>query len=89
MSTSERNWAAGFCCIGVVMTLTCLAFILAGNTDFAYRFEHTKFPLSWAFAAVAVLAFLAAELCHASGTPRSEVEYGDSEPVPELETVEV
>ena len=88
MSTTERNWAAGFYCIGIVMTLACLAFILAGNTEYAYRFEHTRFPLSWGFAGTAVLAFLAAELCHPSDFLAPEPETDDSDLVPELDTVE-
>ena len=61
MSTAKRIRATGFYWIGVAMTLACFAFVLAGNTDLVWRFEHTGFPLSWAFAGFAVLAFLGAE----------------------------
>ena len=68
MSTAKRNWTVGFYdgfyWIGVALTLACFALILAGNTELVWRFEHTRFPLSWAFAGAAVLAFLAAEFCH-------------------------
>jgi hypothetical protein len=61
MSTANRIWTTGFYWIGVAMTLACFALVLAGNTDLVWRFEHTGFPLSWAFAGFAVLAFLGAE----------------------------
>jgi hypothetical protein len=64
MSTARRNWIAAFYWIGVAMTVACFAFILAGNTELAGRFEHRGFPLSWVFGGVAVVAFLAAEACH-------------------------
>ena len=65
MSTNDRSWptlSAGFHCAGMVMTLTSVTFILAGNTDLFYRFEHNPFPLSWAIAVLAILAFVVAEL---------------------------
>jgi hypothetical protein len=89
MSTSERNWATGFCCIGVVMTVACLALILAGNTESAYRFEHTGFPLSWACAAGAVLAFLAAELCQSADSSTDVEEPAHPEIAPRMDAVEV
>jgi hypothetical protein len=66
MSTTRRNWITVFYWIGVAMTLACFAFILAGNTELAGRFEHRGFPLSWIFGGVAVVAFLAAEACHSA-----------------------
>lgn len=78
-----------FCGLGLVMTLATLALILAGNTEFAYRFEHTRFPLSWGFAAVAILAFLAAEFCQPGYTQTREAEPEDAELIPEWEAVEV
>jgi len=62
MSTAKRIGNAGFYWIGVTATMACFALILAGNADLLWRFEHRGFPLSWAFAVAAVLAFLAAEL---------------------------
>lgn len=44
-----------------------LALLLAGKTEFAlgHQLEHmTAFPLSWAFAAAAVVQLLVAELGH-------------------------
>jgi hypothetical protein len=61
MSAAKRDWTAGFYWMGVAMTLACFALILAGNTELVWRFEHRRFPLSWAFACGTVLAFLAAE----------------------------
>ena len=67
MSSTERDWKAvyhiGFFWSGVLMTVACLALVLAGNTELGYRLEHTGFPLSWAFAGFALIQFLAAELC--------------------------
>jgi hypothetical protein len=61
MSTAKWNWAAGFFSIGLMATLVCLALILAGNTEAWSRFEHRGFPLSWAFAGAAAVAFMLAE----------------------------
>jgi hypothetical protein len=71
-----------FCGLGLVMTLATLALILAGNTEVAYRFEHTGFPLSWGFAAIAILAFLAAEICQPGDSPAREAEQQEAEPEP-------
>ena len=88
MSTTVRNWTAGlyagFYWIGVIMTVVCVALALAGNTDLIYRFEHSRFPLSWIAAGVAMLAFLAAEFCP---TPDAQKE-ASSELVSEWEAVE-
>ena len=48
---------------GVVAVLACIFLILAGNTDFAWRLEHTQLPLSWIAGIVAIVAFLVAEYC--------------------------
>jgi hypothetical protein len=89
---AKRSWTAflyaAFYWIGVVMIIACLAFILVGNTEAVYRFEHTRFPLSWALATVAILAFLAAEFCHAVDSIPSESE-GDAELVPDWNVIEV
>ena len=61
MSESRRKWASGLYWIGVVMTLTCIALVLAGNSEALHRFEHTGLPLSWALGGVAIIAFLGAE----------------------------
>ena len=76
MSSTERDSTAalfaGFYWIGVFMTLACLALILAGNTQVGYRFEHGGFPMSWALASLAVLAFLAAEFFRPAALPASD-----------------
>jgi hypothetical protein len=68
MSSTSRNWTtgyyAGFFWMGVVMTIACIALVLAGNTEMVYRLERSRFPLSWAFGGFAMLQFVAAELCH-------------------------
>jgi hypothetical protein len=66
MSTAKRVWIATVYWIGVVTAIACFAFVLAGNTDLLWRFEHTSFPLSWAFAGAAILAFLAAEFSNSA-----------------------
>ncbi len=91
---TKRNWTPGFYAglywIGIVTFLICLTFILAGNTAFLYRFEHTAFPLSWGFATLAILAFLLAELGHPVDAPTSETESEEAELVPNFwEAVEV
>jgi hypothetical protein len=78
MSATRRNWAAGFYWTGVAMTVACIALIVVGNTEFAWRLEHTGFPLSWAFAGAAMLAFLAAEVCDYESR-RADSEDGSSE----------
>lgn len=84
MSTTQRtlNW------IGVVLTLTCLAIVLAGNTAAAWRWEHAAVPLSWVLGAGAIIAFLATEWCDTQAPLPGEAE----DPAPALasqwETVE-
>jgi hypothetical protein len=74
-------------CAGVVMTLACVAFILAGNTEVLWPLEHARIPLSWVFGGIAVLSFVAAEICPLPSDASSEVEdeYVTS---PEYEAVE-
>ena len=79
MSIAKRIWIAAFYWIGVATTMACFALVLAGNTELAWRFEHTRFPLSWAFAGGAVLAFLAAELCHPAFSLPAESENRNAE----------
>jgi hypothetical protein len=88
MSTPERSWTTGFYWIGVAMTLTCFALVLAGNTELGWRFEHRGFPLSWAFAGAAVLAFLAAEFCHSVFSLSSDAEDRSSQLSTEWEATE-
>ena len=87
MSTVKRIWTTGFYWIGVAMTLACFAFVLAGNTELFWRFEHRGFPLSWAFAGAAVLAFLGAEFCHSAFSLPSEADL-NSQLSPELAAAE-
>jgi hypothetical protein len=88
MSTAKRIWTTGFYWIGVAMTLACFAFILAGNTDLVWRFEHAGFPLSWAFAGVAVLAFLGAEFSQSASSRPGGAEDLSSQLSPELAAAE-
>jgi hypothetical protein len=80
MSIFERHRTSAFYStfywVGIAMTLACLAFIFAGNTDLLWRFEHSGFPLSWVFGAIAIVSFLAAESCPLSADLPDE--WGDS-----------
>ena len=95
MPTAKRNLMDCFLGIGVLMTLASLAVILASNTGLVWPLEHTGFPLSWMLAGLAILAFLAAELCHddASSLPVHEAEEEEEEEssqlTPEWEAVEL
>lgn len=51
--------------IGVVLTLGCVATMVAGNTQLVGPFEHAPMPLSWLLGGAAMAAFLATELCDA------------------------
>jgi hypothetical protein len=86
--SAPRIWAAAFYWIGVVMTTACVATVLAGNTELFHRFEHTGFPLSWAFAGIAAIAFLATEICNPGSSRPSEAEEESLQYSPEFETVE-
>jgi hypothetical protein len=88
VSTPRRNWTAGFYWTGVALTLACFAFVLAGNTELMWRFEHRGSPLSWAVAGAGVVAFLAAELCDSAFSLGDETEGASSQLSPELEVAE-
>ena len=88
MSSASSNRNAGACAAfywtGIVLTLACLVFVVAGNTELLYRFEHTAFPLSWALAGAAVLAFLATEFLD---SPEAGEEETSAQLAPEWESV--
>jgi type IV secretory pathway VirB2 component (pilin) len=77
MSSARRKWIAGFYWIGVALAVACVAVVVAGHMERFSVIERIDFPLSWAFAGMAGVAFLAAELCHSiasrppSETPRN------------------
>ena len=64
MSSARRKWIAGFYWIGVALAVACFAVVVAGHTERFSLLERIDFPLSWAFAGMAGIAFLAAELCN-------------------------
>jgi hypothetical protein len=64
VATTKRNWTDGFYWIGVALTLGCFALVLAGNTEFGWTFEHSRFPVSWILGGAAVATFLVADVCH-------------------------
>jgi hypothetical protein len=90
--STVRNWSArfyaGFYWFGVIMTIACFALVLTSNTNLLYRLEHSRFPVSWVSAAVAILSFLAAEFCHRPDSPKGEAEEERSELAPGWEAVE-
>ena len=73
MSTHKRHWSTVFYWLGIALAAACFGTILAGNTDLFWQFEHAAFPLSWALAGIAVVAFLLYEL-FSSAAPRPERE---------------
>jgi hypothetical protein len=79
-------------CVGVIMALACIAFVLAGNTEALYGLEHARVPLSWVFGGIAVLSFSAAEVCPLPSAHSREAEDGDMEEAyftaPEYEAIE-
>jgi hypothetical protein len=91
MSGFKRGSIAGFYdalyWIAVLMTVACVALVLAGNTEVLWRFEHVGFPISWAFGAVAVLAFMAAEISSPPPDVSAETEE-ELSPLSEWEAVE-
>ena len=73
MSSARRKWIAGFYWIGVALALACVAVVVAGHMERFSVLERIDFPLSWAFAGIAGVAFLAAELCHSMASrPRKK-----------------
>jgi hypothetical protein len=66
--TSRGRLASIFYWIGVSMTLASIALVLLGNTKLIATVQHTSFPLAWKSAIVAVLAFLAGEICHSASS---------------------
>ena len=73
MSSARRKWTAGFYWIGVALAVACVAVVVAGHTERFSLLERIRFPLSWAFAGTAGVAFLAAELCHSiASRPRTQ-----------------
>ena len=88
MSSANRALTSGFYWIGVAMTVACFAFVLAGNTALVSRFEHTGWPLSWAFGVIAILAFLGAELSHSAFSRPSQAKDRSAQLAPELAAAE-
>ena len=72
---SRGRWASVFYWIGVSMTFASIALVLLGNTKLIATVQHTSFPLAWKLAIVAVLAFLASEICHSASSFKREQEH--------------
>jgi hypothetical protein len=68
--TNRDRWASTFYWIGAVATFAAIALVLLGNTKWGAVVQHTSFPLAWKCAIVAVVAFLAGEICRPSGPVR-------------------
>ncbi len=76
MKIANRDrWASAFYWIGAVATFAAIALVLLGNTKWGAAVQHTSFPLAWKFAIVAVIAFLAREICR----PSAPVRHSDSD----------
>jgi hypothetical protein len=65
-NNNRDRWASLFYWIGAIMTGASIALVLLGNTKLFHSFQHTNFPLAWKFAGVAVVSFLAREICRPS-----------------------
>jgi len=78
--TSRDRWASGFYWLGVVMTVASITLVMLGNTKWGAVVEHTSFPLAWKFAGVAVVAFLAGEICRPAFALHRESQGLDSQP---------
>lgn len=75
MKISDRDrWASVLYWIGVVMTFAAIALVLMGNTKWGAQVQHTGFPLAWKFAIVAVVSFLAREICRPAANLSSTVD---------------
>jgi hypothetical protein len=61
--TNRDRWASVFYWIGVASTFGAIALVLFGNTKWGAVLQHTSFPLAWKLAIVAIVAFLAREIC--------------------------
>jgi hypothetical protein len=70
--TSRVRLASVFYWIGVSMTFVSIALVLLGNTKMFASVQHTGFPLAWKFAIVAVLAFVADEVCKSASSSPAE-----------------
>jgi len=66
--TSRGHWASIFYWVGVSMTFASIALVLLGNTKLIATVQHTSFPLAWKLAIVAVITFLASEICHSASS---------------------
>ena len=73
--TSRSRLASVFYWIGVSMTFASITLVLLGNTKLIATVQHTSFPLAWKLAIVAVLAFLASEICHSASSFNREQEH--------------
>lgn len=71
---SRGRLASVFYWIGVSMTFASIALVLLGNTRLIATVQHTSFPLAWKLAIVAVLGFLASEICHSASSFNREQE---------------
>lgn len=87
LSPTRRTWVAGFYWIGVVMAFSCIALVLFSSSEVIHRFEHTDFPLTWVFAGIALLSFLAAELCSPEKSLSREAEDKNPSIAVERETI--
>ena len=66
----------GFFWTGVVMAIGCIALVLAKNTGFGFRFENASLPMIWVLSGVAILEFLAAELCQLTDSGADREQHG-------------
>lgn len=66
--STKRNFANLVYWIGVILTAACILLVLIGQSEVFHAVEHNDFPLSWVFAALAVVAFTVAEVSQHSAS---------------------
>jgi len=79
--TQLKRTASIFYWAGVSMTVGCVAAVVVTHSAWIWRFGRRDFPLPWVFAGLAIVAFLATELCHSVLHRPEKAADQDSQPV--------
>lgn len=62
--TLQQKCTDTFYWVGITMSVLCIAFAAAGNTELISRLQVGEVPLSWVAGGIAIIAFLASEYFH-------------------------
>lgn len=71
-SPSKSRAAISFFWIAITLSAACFITVLGHESKFLWRFEQADIPLCGVLGALAVLAFLATELCDSLARKKSE-----------------